>query len=321
MEILDGAILVGVEHLDSEGTLTIESVATLKCARSLTSGPVFAVSVTSLPDVDALGECGVKQVFVPIQAAAWQNDSAFYADFVRRVIDREPVCAVLLPASSLSTEVAARLGVKLGSSVVDGVTSFEIIDGGIVASKRVLGGEWEASTAVSSAIPVFTVLVKEDELEPVDAVVTSVQSLEVMASAPGVQVISAESQGNDGALSSADVAVIGGRGVDGNFDLVRSLADALDGAVGATRVACDEGWADRSLQVGQTGISISPNVYVGLGVSGAIHHTCGIQGAGTIVAICDDPDAPIFEIADFGVVGAVEDVVPQVIKHLSELRS
>ena len=85
--------------------------------------------------------------------------------------------------------------------------------------------------------------------------------------------------------------MVGGRGVDGDFDLVRSLADPLGAAVGATRVACDEGWIERSAQIGQTGETISPRLYIGLGVSGAIYHTSGIQGAGTIVAVCDDSAA------------------------------
>ena len=96
--------------------------------------------------------------------------------------------------------------------------------------------------------------------------------------------------------------------------------DELDAAVGATRVACDEGWIERSAQIGQTGETISPRLYIGLGVSGAVHHTSGIQGAGTVVAICDDSEAPIFEMADFGVVGDVTEVVPQLVEELARLR-
>ena len=108
--------------------------------------------------------------------------------------------------------------------------------------------------------------------------------------------------------------------MDGDFDLVRSLAEPLNAAVGATRVACDEGWIERSAQIGQTGETVSPRLYIGLGVSGAVHHTSGIQGAGTVVAICDDSEAPIFEMADFGVVGDVTEVVPQLVEELATLR-
>ena len=121
-------------------------------------------------------------------------------------------------------------------------------------------------------------------------------------------------------LAQARTVVVGGRGVDGDFDLVHSLADPLGAAVGATRVACDEGWIESSAQIGQTGLSIAPRLYIGLGVSGAVHHTSGIQGAGTIVAVCDDSEAPIFEMADYGVVGDVREVVPQLVEELARLR-
>ena len=144
----------------------------------------------------------------------------------------------------------------------------------------------------------------------------------VSAEAAAVHLVSREatSVASGPALSEARTVVVGGRGVDGDFDLVRSLAQPLDAAVGATRVACDEGWIERSAQIGQTGETISPRLYIGLGVSGAVHHTSGIQGAGTVVAICDDSEAPIFEMADFGVVGDVTEVVPQLVEELAKLR-
>ena len=144
----------------------------------------------------------------------------------------------------------------------------------------------------------------------------------VSAEAAAVRLVSREatSVASGPVLSEARTVVVGGRGVDGDFDLVRSLAQPLDAAVGATRVACDEGWIERSAQIGQTGETVSPRLYIGLGVSGAVHHTSGIQGAGTVVAICDDSEAPIFEMADFGVVGDVTEVVPQLVEELARLR-
>ena len=147
-------------------------------------------------------------------------------------------------------------------------------------------------------------------------------AVELSAEAAAVEVVSFVADEEDGvSLTDASTVVCGGRGVDGDFELVRSLADALGGAVGATRVACDEGWAPRSEQIGQTGLTVTPNLYIGLGVSGAIHHTVGMQSAAHIVAVCDDPDAPIFEIADFGVVGDVTEVVPAALAAIEEARS
>ena len=145
----------------------------------------------------------------------------------------------------------------------------------------------------------------------------------VSAEAAAVRLVSREatSVASGPALTEARTVVVGGRGVDGDFDLVRSLAEPLGAAVGATRVACDEGWAPRGEQIGQTGLSVSPNLYVGLGVSGAVHHTVGMQSSAHIVAVCDDPDAPIFELADFGVVGDVAEVVPQALDEIRKARA
>ena len=147
-------------------------------------------------------------------------------------------------------------------------------------------------------------------------------AVELSPEASAIQVVSSVPDEEEGvSLTDASTVVCGGRGVDGDFELVRSVAQALGGAVGATRVACDEGWAPRSEQIGQTGLTVTPNLYIGLGVSGAIHHTVGMQSSAHIVAVCDDPDAPIFEIADFGVVGDVTEVVPAALAAIEEARS
>jgi electron transfer flavoprotein alpha subunit len=117
-------------------------------------------------------------------------------------------------------------------------------------------------------------------------------------------------------LSEAQVVVAGGRGTHGDFTALEDLADVLGAAVGATRVATDEGWISRDAQIGQTGTTIAPRLYIGAGISGAVHHRGGMQAAGTIVAVNTDPESPIFEIADFGVVGDLFTVLPQVTAEL-----
>ena len=121
-------------------------------------------------------------------------------------------------------------------------------------------------------------------------------------------------------LGSASIVVVGGRGTEGDFSVVEELADVLGGAVGATRVATDEGWIGHDAQIGQTGVTIAPRLYVGVGVSGAVHHRGGMQASGTIVAVNSDPDAPIFEIADFGVIGDLFTVVPQAAAEIRRLK-
>ena len=121
-------------------------------------------------------------------------------------------------------------------------------------------------------------------------------------------------------VAAAEVVVVGGRGTNGDFGPVEALADLLGGAVGATRVATDEGWIAHDAQIGQTGVTVAPRLYIGAGVSGAVHHRGGMQSAGTIVAVNSDPEAPIFEIADLGIVGDLFEVLPQAIEELRRLR-
>ena len=121
-------------------------------------------------------------------------------------------------------------------------------------------------------------------------------------------------------LAEAPVVVSGGRGTNGDYTLIQELADVLGGAVGASRDATDEGWISHEHMVGQTGTTVTPALYVAAGISGAVHHRGGMQASGTIVAINMDPDAPIFEISDFGVVGSLFDVIPQAIARIKEHR-
>lgn len=329
VEKLSGAIVVVVEH-DKDGerwVLSADSASALQYAGSLTEGPVIAVACGPDPDLETLGSCGAEKVLAIGELGQESLLSEVATDVVWRALQTldSPAEAVIIPSTSAGREVAGRLGMRLRSAVVTDVADISVEDGGLQISKRVLGGSWQTRTSLSAGTPVLT-LARRDDQEPGVAVQKDV-TLQYLNSdglgRPDVTVEQAvmKSTETGAGLRDAEVVVVGGRGVDGDFELVRWLAATVSGAVGATRVACDEGWAERSVQVGQTGVSIAPEVYIGLGVSGAIHHACGIQGSKTIVAICDDPDAPIFEIADFGVIGDVHTVVPQAIARLEEIKA
>src|SRR5690606_25969948 len=120
-------------------------------------------------------------------------------------------------------------------------------------------------------------------------------------------------------LATAATVVVGGRGTQGDFTLLEELADVLGGSVGATRVAVDEGWVGHELQVGQTGVTINPVLYISAGVSGAIHHVGGMRAAQTVVAVNEDPDAPLMELADYAIVGDLTSVLPRLTARLREL--
>lgn len=328
MEKLHEPIIVAVNHEPSgdNWVLTSLSAEILNVAARITDAEVVAVSIVPRPDLTALGNLGVSAVYVPDSVKGARSVPAFGADAMFEAIERigSTVGAVLLPSNYWGKEIVARLAVRLGTGGAVDVTDIQIQDGRLIAKKTALGGSWVTRFTARGGIPVLSMTPSGTSSRTAVPCTPSVITLEVAPTpeTAGVRIVSSRRDVGDTSesLAEADIAVVGGRGVDGDFDLVRDLAAELDGAVGATRVACDEGWIDRTAQIGQTGISISPKIYIGLGVSGAIHHTCGMQGSETIIAICDDPDAPIFEIADFGIVGDVTEVVPQAIESLQELR-
>ena len=232
---------------------------------------------------------------------------------------------LLLVSSFENKEAAARLAVRTGAGVVTDVDGLTVEDGRVVAHKTVLAGTWTTRCAVST--PTAVVTVKANAVPAQDAPAPSDPRVEdlpvaVRPSSTRVTVVARDEHAASGRpdLGSANVVVVGGRGTEGDFSPVEELADVFGGAVGATRVATDEGWIGHDAQIGQTGVTVSPRLYVGAGVSGAVHHRGGMQASGTIVAVNSDPDAPIFEIADFGIVGDLFTVLPQTAAELRRLQ-
>ena len=327
-EALDAPVLV---LADLDGARPADTALELvTAARALTAGDVIALTPGPLEaGAPALAAAGATRLLVA-DLDGEQALAAAAADAVVAAVRETAPGAVLVAGDYRGKEVAGRAAVLLDSACVSDVADLRVAGGAIRASRLVLSGSWSTTMAVAASAgspPVLAVRpgAVEAASDAADgAAPLTAEALDVAVSpeAAAVRLVSRErtaaAAGPD--LAGARTVVVGGRGVDGDFDLVRSLAEPLGAAVGATRVACDEGWIERSAQIGQTGVSVAPRLYIGLGVSGAVHHTSGIQGAGTVVAICDDSEAPIFEMADFGVVGDVAEVVPQLVDELARLR-
>lgn len=233
--------------------------------------------------------------------------------------------AILVPHSVLGREVAGRLAARLGAGLAIDAVDVRGEDRRTVATHSVFGGAYTVESTVEGGLPVITLRQGsvEDRAPAVDAPTVT---REAIPADPGrfgtiTAIREPSAASSRPPLRGAEKVVSGGRGLGSKeeFVLVEQLADALGAALGASRAAVDAGYVDQSAQVGQTGVTVSPKLYVALGISGAIQHRAGMQTAKTIVAINKDPDAPIFEVADFGVVGDVFTVVPQLMESLKEV--
>jgi electron transfer flavoprotein alpha subunit len=322
------SVLVLLDHTP-DGRLRTPVRELLTLARGIAGADVHAAwavdgAEPSAETVEELGALGVGHLH-RLTTDADLHVSAVLAAGLSGLLGATGADLLLAVSTFENKEVAAGLAVATGAGVVTDADALTVEDGRYVAGKTVFAGTWTTRCAVTT--PLAIVLVKANSVVAYPAedsvpVEVTEHAFTADAGARRVRVVERTERPDSGRpdLASAHIVVTGGRGTEGDFSVVEELADVLGGAVGATRVATDEGWIGHDAQIGQTGVTVSPRLYIGAGVSGAVHHRGGMQASGTIVAVNSDPDAPIFEIADFGVVGDLFQVLPQAAAELRRLK-
>ena len=312
-------VLVLVDHL--EGEIRKSTYELLTAARALGEPAAVVVGApgTAAKLADGLREHGAEKVYVA------ETDRTDFltpeVDVLAGLVGSASPAAVLIATSADGKEIAGRLSVRTGSGWLNDVVA--ISPEGVTHS--VFGGAYIAQARANTAHPVITLRPGSVEIAPTPGAGAE-QAVEVPAAAARVATVTSREPitgGDRPELTEASVVVAGGRGVGSSddFQLVETLADTLGAAVGASRAAVDSGYYPHQYQVGQTGKTVSPQLYIALGISGAIQHRAGMQTSKTIVAVNKDPEAPIFEIADFGVVGDLFTVAPQLKDEIAKRKS
>ncbi|HEY0492342.1 MAG TPA: electron transfer flavoprotein subunit alpha/FixB family protein [Candidatus Dormibacteraeota bacterium] len=297
------------------------SLELLTKARSLGEVTAVALGPGSVKAADQLGAHGAKKVLVHEDAAFRDLLAVPAVDLLATLIEKHKPELILFGMTYEGRDIASRLSARLGTALIANATDLERKGEGYSVISPVFGGSLLVTTVPrTSATPLVLVRPKAFAAEPGGEGKPEIETLtEPVSTSKAPRVVRREKEKAAGPrLEDAAVIVSGGRGLGSpeNFGMLEELAAELGAAVGASRAVVDAGWKPYSMQIGQTGKTVKPTVYIAVGISGAMQHTVGMKGAKTIVAINKDPEAPIFKLADLGIVGDVHKVVPQLIEEV-----
>lgn len=315
-------VLVLVEHTD--GTPKKVTFELLTAARVLgePSAVFLGAPGESAAALDKLGQYGAAKVYV-----GESDDLAAYlvapkAEVLAALVTDKAPAALIFASTAESKEIAARVAVKTGSGLIADAVQ---IDADGTTTQSVFGGGVVVKSTVTTGTPIITL--RPNSTPPVEqagAAVVEQLTVTISEGAKAARVIErvVEAKGGRPDLGEAAIVVSGGRGVGSpeNFTIIEALADSLGAAVGASRAATDAGWYPHQNQVGQTGRTVSPQLYIAAGISGAIQHLAGMKGSKTIVAVNKDAEAPIFQVADYGLVADLFKVLPELTEELKKLK-
>lgn len=314
-------ILILADHEAGKVAKTAAELATF----AKRGGSPLAVVLAPAGQADALGSqlanTEVEKVIAVENDDFARHGIAAMVDALAQIVETQKPSAVLIASSARGKEIAGRLAVRINSGVI---TDAVDLAADLGATQSVFGGSFTVSSRVKTGTPVITI--RPSAIEPATTSQTpTIEKVNITISEKAKLVTISNTQpavkGGRPELTEAKIVISGGRGTNGDFTQVEAMADLLGAAVGASRAATDAGWYPHTHQVGQTGKTVSPQLYVACGISGAIQHRAGMQTSKTIIAINKDPEAPIFDLADFGVVGDLFAVLPQAREAIASKRA
>lgn len=299
----------------AEGKLkksAFEAVTYAKKAAGILGGDVHAVVLGAAEDASRLGEFGATKVIQLSDDSLNNFDSQTHANVVAQVADKLGATLVVFSHDSFGKSLVGRLAVRMNAGAVSGANSLPNMDGGFSVNKNVFSGKAIATCTINSEKKVVSVMGNTFPPEVVGGPVQP-ESMDVSIPANRVRVKEVKTVKGTVPLPEAELVVSAGRGVKeaANWGIIEELANTLSATTACSRPVADMGWRPHHEHVGQTGVAIRPNLYIAIGISGAIQHLAGVNQSKTIVVINKDPEAPFFKAADYGVVGDLFDVVPK----------
>jgi electron transfer flavoprotein alpha subunit len=311
-------VLVLVDHVD--GAVRKPTYELLTIAKRLGEpSAVFIGDGAKASEVaEKVKKYGAEKVYVVDDAQIKGYLVAPKAEALHQLAEKSSAGAILIPSSAEGKEIAGRLAIKLDSGLI---TDAVDVEEGPVTTQSVFAGNFTVKAKITKGTPIITVKPNSAAPEESEGAGTVEEfAAEISDAAKTAQIVASQPRKSTGRpdLNEAAIVVSGGRGTGGDFEPIENLADSLGAAVGASRAAVDSGWIPHTFQIGQTGKTVSPQLYIANGISGAIQHRAGMQTSKTIVAVNKDEEAPIFELVDFGVVGDLKTVLPAATEQINK---
>ncbi|MGD1044839.1 MAG: electron transfer flavoprotein subunit alpha/FixB family protein [Bacteroidota bacterium] len=319
-------ILAFAEQRDSKiKKSSFEVVRTARTIADQTGGEVVALVIGEQVQAIAgeLGGYGATRALVVQHSKLGKYSSTAYAKVIAEVAKKEQADVIILSATAMGKDSAPRVAVKLDAGLASDCIALKVDGGNIIATRPVYAGKALTEIKINSAVKVFTLRPNVFPAGAGTGAAATVEVVDIPLAESDLASLAIETTQASGKVdvAEADIIVTGGRGMKGpeNFKLIEDLAGVIGGAVGASRAVVDAGWRPHSEQVGQTGKTVSPSLYLAIAVSGSIQHVAGMSSSKYIVAINKDKDAPIFQIADYGIVADAFDILPAITLETKKL--